>query len=365
VLPSCALAHTSASLAIVGAMRVCVIGTTLSRVTHTGGGTFFLGLVRALSTLEDVDVILVGPRSEQAELARRMAVEVVGVRDWSGPSRIARDLYRLRRVVHGFGPDVVHFPFEWAPRFDQPVVDTIHNVAWMHPHSRKSVGLRGAALRALARGTKHNARVHVAVSAQAAELWSKVVGLPTSSVTVIPEAVALEDACVSELTKWALPRPRPFVLGMTGPDRHKNRQLLIDSLQVARQDGMALDVVVVGADSGDVPSWMYAVPSCPRSVLLAYMRHAKAVVYPSAVESFGLPAYESLSVGTPCLVLAGTPMAEALRDRVVAVAADAHEIANAVRRLLTLTRPVPPLESVTPTAVGQQWRAVYDRAVAP
>ena len=49
---------------------------------------------------------------------------------------------------------------------------------------------------------------------------------------------------------------------------------------------------------------------CPRTTCPALLRSARAVVYPSLEEGFGLPALEALSCGAPLVTTAGTAMAE-------------------------------------------------------
>jgi alpha-1,3-rhamnosyl/mannosyltransferase len=68
------------------------------------------------------------------------------------------------------------------------------------------------------------------------------------------------------------------------------------------------------------------------------LRQARAVVYPSLEEGFGLPALEALACGTPLVTTAGTAMAELAGDSALLVPpGQPSALATAVEAVLTRT----------------------------
>jgi alpha-1,3-rhamnosyl/mannosyltransferase len=73
----------------------------------------------------------------------------------------------------------------------------------------------------------------------------------------------------------------------------------------------------------------------PRSDALALLRGARACIYPSQYEGFGLPVLEAMAAGTPVLTSAETAMAEVAGDTaILADATDTDALADAIATLL-------------------------------
>lgn len=95
--------------------------------------------------------------------------------------------------------------------------------------------------------------------------------------------------------------------------RHKNHELLLAAFALARRQGLASDVklVLTGA-AGERQAWMRSAASAlglteavvfagfvPEAELAALISHAKALVFPSLYEGFGLPVVEAMALGVP------------------------------------------------------------------
>ena len=72
----------------------------------------------------------------------------------------------------------------------------------------------------------------------------------------------------------------------------------------------------------------------PRSILLDLVRGAKATLFPSLYEGFGLPALESMMLGTPVLASTTGSLPEVCADAAVLI--DPYDIADIARGIRTL-----------------------------
>jgi len=90
--------------------------------------------------------------------------------------------------------------------------------------------------------------------------------------------------------------------------------VLVDAVRIARVDGLKARVVVVGEGRVPVPGFERA-RGVDDTALSALYAGALAVVVPSRLEGYGLPAVEALAHGTPAIVTDLPPVREVLGDR--------------------------------------------------
>lgn len=182
-----------------------------------------------------------------------------------------------------------------------------------------------------------------------------------------------------------LPMDAPFLVCLGADYAHKNRPFAIELLSALRELGWPGRLVLAGPhvpygssrererqllrrhalegqvlDLGPVDEprkrWLYA--------------HARALVYPTTYEGFGLLPVEAASAGLPCLFAAQASLAELASDAATLIAWDARASAAAVLPLLSegparaehLGR-LSALAAPSWDAMAQRLRAVYEQAV--
>jgi glycosyltransferase involved in cell wall biosynthesis len=108
-----------------------------------------------------------------------------------------------------------------------------------------------------------------------------------------------------------------YVLYVGRLERRKNVDLIIRALARVRIAGLQL--VIVGRDDFAAPSLLELIRTTPRveqhrdvddRMLDALYRGARALVYPSSAEGFGLPILEALARGVPVITSARTALPE-------------------------------------------------------
>jgi len=106
--------------------------------------------------------------------------------------------------------------------------------------------------------------------------------------------------------------PAEYLLYCGGADHRKNVKGLVAAHAEYRRHGGSLPLVIMGGGFEDRKDELRRAGSAehlhftglvPEEVKWAAVRHARAVLYPSSWEGFGLPILEALAAGTP--VLAG------------------------------------------------------------
>lgn len=304
-------------------VRVLIAATNLRSSSIGGGEQFVLGLANALASTSDIDVGLL-VRSEVIPRVLEVLhprVDLVQSRGVPGMMRIPWDAVTVGLYARKWGADVLHYPHEWRPLFFHPVILTVQNIFWMHPRTSQLAGLRGMVLRTMTRVTARRADALVAVSDIAAKLWSDVASVEPHRVIVVPEGVSVKAG-----------RLRPGsgeILAVVGPREYKNLGLVVSAAQLLRTRGLQSRIIVAGA-CGDDTEHLGFLGWLPHAELVERMASAQVVLFPSAVESFGLPAFEAVELGVPCVVLEGTAMAEWLGGMVTPSCEDVEAIADAV-----------------------------------
>jgi glycosyltransferase involved in cell wall biosynthesis len=143
---------------------------------------------------------------------------------------------------------------------------------------------------------------------------------------------------------------RPFVLYVGNIKPHKNVERLIAAFGQARS-ALQLDelkLLVIGDDLSRYPALRQTVHRHkldkhvrflgfqPAETLSSFYRLARAFVFPSLYEGFGLPPLEAMACGTPVVTSSVSSMPEVAGDAAVLVdPQNVEAIAEGIRRVMT------------------------------
>lgn len=267
------------------------------------------------------NVLLAGTRGEQWYAAHGIDAAVPA--QGRSPLVALRNEAALRRLV---GPGtVVHRTYhpvaDLLPRAT-PVVETVHDLwDFVAPDER---GPRAALRRHLKRRALHRADRIVCVSHSTRDYLGNLWPSLADRATVIPHGT-------SRLSDEPAPvhRDRPFFLFVGRRDRYKNFALLLDALA---RSGAGADLVCFGGgplDDGEkeaisrlgLTRRVHQRGGDDR-VLAGHYQAARALLYPSRHEGFGLPLLEAMALGCPVIAAPLTSLPEVGGDAALYADAD-------------------------------------------
>jgi glycosyltransferase involved in cell wall biosynthesis len=295
------------------------------------------------------------PASDPRGIGRYATCLLAALRETAGDNELV-EAHRPRRM------DVFHSP--WIDgallRPPCPQVVTLHDVV---PLKRRSEYLRsGIRFRLRYLAVERAARVIVPTETVAAEVVEHL-GLPPEQIVVISEAPApaLHERGPGEVAaareRYGLPEEYLlWVGGLQTPDPRKRIAALAKTPR-------ALPLVLVGATK----PWAHELPDVTLTGrvsdddLAAIYSGARALVFPSDDEGFGLPTVEALACGTPVVVTDLPVLREVLGDRATFVAAG--DLEGLLAAGVAATRPAPAPPSWTWTHAARATWQVYSDAI--
>ena len=245
---------------------------------------------------------------------------------WSTRTRMMRLLTdQLHPVLAWFtaSPDIWYFPKGFLPRFNllkAPTVVTVHDTIIQHHADHYPLWRKKPEYAYWARMLRHTLRhadVVLTVSEHSRDMILAFMArhkMPEREITVTYEP------CVYEAFEQPVDPPKSeYVLHLASREPHKRSHDLIRWwAERARVDGSLPVLELVG----NIPpeSWdIVASNSCFRrrpflddEELRNTIIHARALILPSEIEGFGLPAIEAYYLGTPVCFTKGTSIEEIL-----------------------------------------------------
>ncbi len=218
-------------------------------------------------------------------------------------ARFARTGDVLRLQTPG-PPGVIHWTYPVAARIEGwRNLYTVHDVIPLtHPEWTHS---DAAGLRARLAAVLPHADAVVTVSEHSRAEIVRALGMA-------PDRVFNAGLAVEPSESGALPaglEPGGYVLfhGMAEP--RKNLPRLVAAW---RASGIATPLVIAGPVGGEAfdASGVIRLPFLPRGELVALIAGARALLFPSLAEGFGLPVAEAMALGAPVLTSAGGALEE-------------------------------------------------------
>ncbi len=160
---------------------------------------------------------------------------------------------------------------------------------------------------------------------------------------------AAPDAAAIERVQQRFQLDHPFVLYVGNIKPHKNLERLIAAFAAARPDGPdGLKLVVIGDETSNYPSVRQAVHRhrldkhvrffgfLPAATLVVFYRLARAFVFPSLYEGFGLPPLEAMANETPVVTSNVSSLPEVAGEAALLVDPyDVASIADGIRRAVS------------------------------
>jgi len=338
-------------------MRVAI---DIRRMGDFGVGTYTRNIVRALARIDsEIRYLLIGRARLYEELGKLPGnFELF---DYAADPGSLRTHLHLPAALAQRGVDILHMPWFYAPVvLPCRLVITVHDLAELvyAQASRGGVFLR-AGRRYLARRALLDASRVICVSQSARRELARVFAIPEGKIETIYNA--LDERFRSE------PYPRddgqilerhaisyPFVLYAGNIRPHKNLPRLIEAFAVAKAELRGtpefehLKLLVIGDELAQHPDLRRAVVRSrmredvrflgfvPHPVLRVLYKHARAFLFPSLYEGFGLPPLEAMAHNTPVLTSNVSSLPEVFGDSALLVNPEkVFEIARGIRQILT------------------------------
>lgn len=300
------------------------VAITLEQCWHeVPGGTASSALetVRALQRIPDVEMLGVAARHDtlppppwtpsvhvyQLPLPRVALYEAWHDVRWP---RVQRATDRI---------DVIHATTLAIPPKSAPLVVTVHDLAFRHqPEHFTRHGLRFFK-RGLSLARAKADVVLVPSSATYADCVDA--GFDISRLRLVPHGVDVPGVSDEQVKAFRNSRglPERYVLWCGTLEPRKNVPTLLRAFALLRKSDPDIGLVLVGPSGwGDVevPSsdGVHLTGFLAADELHAAYAGARAFVYPSLREGFGMPVLEAMAHGVPVVTSAGTSMAEFAQD---------------------------------------------------
>ncbi len=326
-----------------------------ARKLHDFGiGTYIRNLVHELAGLDpSVEYVLLTRPGDLAEAAA-VAANVRAVAEPARAYSLAEQL-RVPLAARRLHADLFHAPhYVLPPLVPGRTVVTIHDcihlrfpqylpsrAAWVYAHMM----IRAAARKAT--------RILTVSEASKRDILHYT-GVAPGKVVVVHNgldarfATAPDDEALDRV-RQRFDLSHPFVLYVGNIKPHKNLERLIEGFARARAGGPDdLRLVMIGDEISKYPALRQSVHRHrldkqvrffgfqPAATLVAFYRLARAFVFPSLYEGFGLPPLEAMANLTPVVTSNLSSLPEVVGDAAILVDPyDVESIADGIRRVVT------------------------------
>ena len=349
----------------VGDRRVVIVDARMARRRRTGAATYIRDLHAAIEAANppDLDVRFV---SGPAGLPRRNALTTIG----NLTLDLAWQHIALPILARRNHADVIHAPFNWAPRWSPcPTVVTVQDLAWERVPDTFPAAFRRYARIFTKQSARRAARV-ITTSTSTARDLTALYGVADQDMRTIPIGIHPDP------TPSPTPR-KPFVLAVGEFEPRKRILDLIAGHRTyfhsAPADPAPCRLVLVGEGGRDQAAVGAAAgPECDMlgfvddATLADLYRTATLLVYPSSYEGFGLPVLEAMAHGCPALIARNSSLAEVGGDAALYIDTQtADGIASALTDVLA-DRPalLARGEICRAHAAGFAWSHIADETLA-
>ncbi len=337
-------------------MRVAI---DIRRAGDFGIGTYIRNIVNQLALQDRANhYLLIGRRRHLEELSA--LPENFEWLDYHAEAGSFRTHFHLPWVLKRRGVDLLHMPWFYAPAVVPcRLVITVHDLTdLLSPRVVDSPVVRAGRLFFARRALAQASRV-LAVSHSSKRELARVFNVPELKIEVIYNA--LDERFQKEplpadadriLERLAVNYPYVLYAGNIKPQ--KNLARLIEAFAVAKSElrdhpeFAQLKLLLIGDELTKHPDLRRAVVRTrvredvrflgfvPYPVLRVFYAHARAFLFPSLYEGFGLPPLEAMAHGTPVLTSNVSSLPEVFGQAALLVNPEnVFEIARGIRQILT------------------------------
>jgi len=326
-----------------------------ARKLHDFGiGTYIRNLVTELGALDLETRYVLLTRREDAATATAAGTNFEAVIETSRPYSFAEQ-WHVPRAAARARADLLHEPHYVLPPLTRcKTVVTIHDC--IHLRFPEYLPSKAASVYAhtMIRLAARKADRVLTVSDASKRDILHYTGIAPEKVVVVHNGLdarfaAAPDAEAVERVRQRFQLDHPFVLYVGNIKPHKNLERLIAAFAAMRADGPeGLKLVVIGDETSRHPGLRQAVHRHrldkhvrffgfqPAATLVIFYRLARAFVFPSLYEGFGLPPLEAMANETPVVTSNLSSLPEVAGDAALLVDPyDVTAIADGIRRAVT------------------------------
>lgn len=339
-------------------MRVAIDVRTVTAM-RSGIGNYVLNLMRGLRRVAPEDEFLMLGRDQNltllAEAVRPGQTIPTGISHESHPLGDLWEHFWLPRVLRQRGTQVMHGPAVLMPlaRDGFASVATIHDlVAFLHP---ETIPPKYALyMKWLLRRVVRRAERLISVSQSTKDDLVRVLGVDPDKVTVAHLAASptfrpVRDPAALDAVRRRYGIHKPFFYHVGNVEPRKNLVRLVRAYLELRPRLAGRAQLVISGQKGWLTGPLFKdlaglnladdvifTGFVPQADLPLLMSAARAFVFPSLYEGFGLPALEAMSCGTPLVTSNISSLPEIVGPAALLVEpAEVGDIAQAMWRLFT------------------------------
>ncbi|WP_158310323.1 glycosyltransferase family 4 protein [Acidomonas methanolica] len=341
-------------------MRIGLDSRNLRLAGGTGVSIYVSAVEAALRARGNRPVPLLSPQSEPgpARWLRRHAY-ALGMRrrlETTEDDRLsARELNAAAHIRFGLGRtltrvatpsplDAMHLTYPLPLHVEGcPNIVTVHDV--IPCHRPELTGIDGTRLRRLLKALDRQGAIWVTVSETTRQDMAATLGIPADRIANLsqPMMISATDRLAAEEADPVAPAGSFVVFGTV--ERRKNigriiaahaRSRTVRPLVIIGGNGFGAEGEWRALETHPHPERVIAHPWCERPRLLRSIIEARAVLFPSLAEGFGLPIIEGMALGTPVLTSKGGATEEIAGGAALLVdPLDVPEMAESLARLDT------------------------------
>jgi len=257
------------------------------------------------------------------------------------------------------GVDFMHYPHWNIPVFSRiPFIVTIHDLILLEQRrsarttTKSSLvhGFKYAAFRTILEIAIHKSKHILTVSKYSKQSLLKHFKIKSKDITVIPNGVQPPIARPSvSLTPHGIYDPFFLYVGNAYP--HKNLEVMVDAFSNIVIDNPYIQLVIAGRrdvfskrleeyarEKGISNEQIRFVDTPSDEMIAALYQEARAFIFPSRIEGFGIPPLEAMTHGTPVISSSASVMPEILGEAALFFDPDDTEKLEELMRLI-ITEP--------------------------